>query len=390
LAATLLGPPRASAEDVDRSLALVAAAPDGVDAARRFAFNGTTPGPLIRVRRGMAVAVKLENRLPVATAVHWHGVRNNNAMDGVAGLTQDAVAPGASFDYGFTARDAGTFWYHPVFPERGDARTPGLYGLLVVEETNPPEVDRDVAMVIDNWTSARQDITLAPHERIRIRLLNAASDRMATLAFAGFEPFVVALDGQPTNEAFVPAGHRLDLPPGGRADILLDAPPVQGGRAGIALRDVDTIIEIASLAVRPGNPIRPSPLPRPGALEANDLPAEIALASARNVEIALDGKFRSGISPQPLFSVARGTPVTLALANRAAVAQVAHVHGHAFRLLHPFDDGWEPYWLDTVVVDAAETVRIAFLADNPGKWLLGTQPIDTVPGGSAGWFEVLP
>ena len=89
------------------------------------------PGPLLRVKQGDEVKVRLVNDLAEATAVHWHGVRLRNAMDGAPPLTQPPVGPGQSFDYRFVAPDAGTFWYHP--PERA---RPGFYGMLIVDEAD--------------------------------------------------------------------------------------------------------------------------------------------------------------------------------------------------------------------------------------------------------------
>ena len=77
-------------------------------------YDGIVPGPALRVRRGEEVRVRLINDLPEPTAVHWHGVRVVNAMDGAPPLTQAAIAPGDSFDYRFAAPDAGTYWYHPA------------------------------------------------------------------------------------------------------------------------------------------------------------------------------------------------------------------------------------------------------------------------------------
>src|SRR5437016_21907 len=73
-------------------------------------FEGTVPGPLLRVKRGEELKVRLVNELVTDMSVHWHGVRVPNAMDGVPGLTQAAIAPGDSFDYRFTPPDAGTYW----------------------------------------------------------------------------------------------------------------------------------------------------------------------------------------------------------------------------------------------------------------------------------------
>ena len=79
-----------------------------------WAFNGTAPGPVLRVRAGERLAVDVENGLDQPTSVHWHGIRIDNAMDGVPGLTQAAIAPGEQFPYDFVAPDPGTYWYPPA------------------------------------------------------------------------------------------------------------------------------------------------------------------------------------------------------------------------------------------------------------------------------------
>src|SRR5262249_25342347 len=89
----------------------------------------------------------------------------------------------------------------------------------------------------------------------------------------------------------------------------------------------------------------------------------------------------------PAFTVSRGRVVVLAFNNRADVAQSVHLHGHAFRLLDRLDDGWKPFWLDTLTVGPRQTDRIAFLADNPGKWLIEAQGLGTQTG-TATWFAV--
>ena len=101
-------------------------------------YDGIVPGPALQVRRGEEVRVRLVNELPEPTAMHWHGVRLVNAMDGAPALTQAPIAPGESFDYRFIAPDAGTYWYHPPRTARR-----GLYGVLLVTETQSVDVDRD-------------------------------------------------------------------------------------------------------------------------------------------------------------------------------------------------------------------------------------------------------
>jgi hypothetical protein len=79
-----------------------------------WAYNGQVPGPVLRVRQGERLDVSVENALPQATTVHWHGIRLPNAMDGVPDVTQPPIAAnGGRFSYAFACPDAGTFWYHP-------------------------------------------------------------------------------------------------------------------------------------------------------------------------------------------------------------------------------------------------------------------------------------
>ncbi len=106
------------------------------------------PGPTLRVRRGDEVKVRVVNRLAQPTAVHWHGLRLDNRMDGVPHLTQAPIAPGASFDYRFTAPDAGTFWYHPHW-HASEQLGRGLHGLLIVDEGS-----RSRSTAISRWCSA--------------------------------------------------------------------------------------------------------------------------------------------------------------------------------------------------------------------------------------------
>ena len=76
---------------------------------RIWSYGGATPGTALRYRRGDRLVATLNNELPQDTTIHWHGLRLPNAMDGVPGLTQKAVAPGDSFDYAFDLTDAGTY-----------------------------------------------------------------------------------------------------------------------------------------------------------------------------------------------------------------------------------------------------------------------------------------
>ncbi|MGQ0445463.1 MAG: multicopper oxidase family protein [Beijerinckiaceae bacterium] len=407
-----------------------------------WSYNGEVPGPLLRYKKGEEVKVRLVNKLAQPTSLSWHGVRIVNAMDGVAGLTQEPVPPGGSFDCRFTPPDSGLFWYHPhALPFIGEQRDRGLYGVMIVDERDPPMADRDMLVVLADWKldgkgqlggfNAGTDAagagrigplvtlnsravpveeTLPPASRLRQRILNAASTRLMVIAFKGVKPLILAVDGQPC-EAFEPARQTIPLGPGARFDVMLDLPGDAGADAIMTLLG-DNEPDRVLLAFKTAGEKR-SPLPPIASLPQNPLlPSEINLAASRKVDILieamaamgsgpipaavqdrplywkLNGKAFTGFAPAPLFSVKRGTSVTLGFVNHTAFVQQMHVHGHAMRLLHDLDDGWEPYWRDAVLVPQGKTKHVAFVADNPGKWVIECLMAGRQTTGMMTWFEV--
>lgn len=435
VAATLL-PTRVAGETPDKPIVLEAGparlrlAPSGDTAV--WAYGGQVPGPLLRIKLGESVRVRLENGLAQPTTLCWHGVRLPNAMDGVAGLTQPPVAPGAAFDYAFTPPDAGLFWYHPhVFPQSAEQVGRGLYGALIVEEREPPRVDDDILLVLDDWAldatgallgdfaSVAQArgagrigalvtvnakpvplaLTAQPGARLRLRVLNACAARIALVGFDGAPPTLVAIDGQPS-EPFRPARDTVPVGPGSRFEVMLDM-PAKAGRVAIVLRGLGTPdIALAEVAIA-GAPVPPHP-PIARLPENPLLPTRIPLerATKRDLVIAptpaadthwawsLGGAPADGVSGAPLFKVKRGGAVTLGFVNKSEQVQQMHVHGHVFRVLHDLDDGWDPYWRDSILVGPGKTKHVAFIADNPGKWAIESLILDRQVTGLAGWFEV--
>ena len=416
-----------------------------------WGFDGTVPGPLLRVKRGDEVKVRIVNELPEATAVHWHGLRLPNAMDGVPHLTQEPIEPGKSFDYRFAAPDAGTFWYHSHLYSSEQIER-GLYGVLIVDEPAPVAVDQDIVLAFDDWrltpdgkvdeASFRSfhdaahegrignfltvngapsfNIPVKVNERLRLRLVNTANARVFTLRLDRHAARVMALDGQPA-QPFLAADGRVILGPGNRADLFVDATLGPGASAPIVMETVRGNVPLVHLRYANGAPARPAPLPGPAPLPANPLPERMDFIGALRLDVPLEGGAMSplmmrgrmgggeipghGIDPNariwtlagsassghhgpPLFSVKRGRTVVLAFKNDTAFPHAMHTHGHHFRLLDQLDDAWKPFWLDTVVVDPRQTARIAFVADNPGKWMLHCHMIEHQETGMAAWFEV--
>ena len=419
--------------------------PDATIEASLLGYQGQCPGPLLRVTKGQPLDLRLENGLQEPTSLHFYGVRGRNAMDGVAGLTQAAVKPGDTFDYTITPPDAGIFWYHALVQGRASEQVDrGLYGMLIVDEAAPPPVDRDMAIIIDDWrleadgaispdyravadigrggrlgnmltvngAQAPFSLTAAPCSRLRLRFLNAASARVCPLKFEAVQARVVAIDGQPC-DPFDPLRRTVIMSPGSRFDIVVDLSPETGseGRIGIALG-----VTVPLLTIKTEGEALPTRPPFQ-ALRGNGLPPAIKLQDAVRADLAITGglprnavsaPFRpdekssdpttiwtlnqgalGGFSGKPLFSAKRGSPIVLAFRNQTQWAEVLHVHGHNFRLLHPFDDGWEPYFLDTLYLAEGQTSRVSFVADNPGRWAIRSSILEHFDGGVATWYEIL-
>src|ERR1700676_4477762 len=115
-----------------------------------WCYNGKTPGPEIRLRQGERLRLVVENQLPQHTTIHWHGVRVPNAMDGAPMVTQPPIQLGGSFTYEFAVPDAGTYWYHP-HAHSAEQVGRGLAGPFIVEELEPPMVDRDIVWVLGDF-----------------------------------------------------------------------------------------------------------------------------------------------------------------------------------------------------------------------------------------------
>jgi FtsP/CotA-like multicopper oxidase with cupredoxin domain len=397
-------------------------------------YEGATPGPLLRLRKDEELKVRLSNKLTEPTSLCWHGLRIANAMMGVGGLTQPPIPPGASFDYRFTPLDSGFNLYRPHAGAATSGQAGrGLYGPLIVEEASPPQRDLEAVVALADWkldaegrvqddfsdpalargagrlgplVAANNGATPAvfapaPGARVRLRLVNAANARIMVIRVEGAKPLIVALDGQPC-EAFEPLHNAFPIAPGARFDMMFDIPrdgtPVRfvlrGAAASAAVGEADRPVIVFAPS---GEPATPRP-PLAG-LEPNPrLPVEIDLQRARRVDMtiaggggapfSINGATSAGWPAKPLFSVTRGAPVTLGFVNDTGVAQVLRLYGHFMRLLHAMDDGWEPYWRDSVVIAPGKTGHVAFVADNPGLWPIESAIPEHQAAGVATTFAV--
>jgi FtsP/CotA-like multicopper oxidase with cupredoxin domain len=245
-------------------------------------------------------------------------------------------------------------------------------------------------------------------ERIRLRLINAAIARMVALRIKGHRPVIVALDGQPC-EPHEPADGRILLGPAMRADVMLD----MQGEPGQSYPVVDDFYArlsytLARLSYDAAPPLRPHPLDAPLRLPPNPVPhPELATAVVQEVRMqggmmggngmggmmgmgsgaawAINGQSMTGdgnAGMPPLFQIARGRSCILDFRNETAWWHPMHLHGHSFNVLSrdgapvPHDE-----WGDTVLVRPREQVRVAFVADNPGDWMLHCHVMEHQVGG---------
>ena len=129
---------------------------------KMLGYNGSVPGPLIKVKQGSEITVHFTNETDVETTLHSHGVRVANAFDGIPDITQDPIPVGGSFTYRLKFPDAGIYWYHPHIRE-DYAQELGLYGNFLVEPNDPaywPPVNREVPLVLDDILL--EDGTISP------------------------------------------------------------------------------------------------------------------------------------------------------------------------------------------------------------------------------------
>ena len=116
-----------------------------------FTINGTVPGPLIRMKEGQEAVIRVINGLAETTSIHWHGLLVPPEMDGVPGVSFAGIPSGKSFEYRFTVRQNGTYWYHS---HSGGQEQKGVYGPIVIEPKVPAPFfyDRDYVVLLSDWT----------------------------------------------------------------------------------------------------------------------------------------------------------------------------------------------------------------------------------------------
>src|SRR6187455_1263532 len=207
----------------------------GEDRVRMLAYNGSVPGPTLRVRQGSELTVDVVNEGDLDATVHWHGLRLENDFDGTT-ETQAPMPIGGSFSYRLLFPDPGIYWYHPHIRE-DYGQEMGLYGNIVVEPADPdywPPANRELALTLDDvliedgrvapfsrtesnytamgrfgnvlLTNGEPNLSLSARagEVVRLYLTNTANTRVFNVAIPGVRMKLVGGDsGRVEREAFV-------------------------------------------------------------------------------------------------------------------------------------------------------------------------------------------
>lgn len=354
-----------------------------------YTVNGRSPGPLLRARVGELVEVRLVNdNVSDGVTLHWHGVDVPNAEDGVAGVTQDAVLPGQTHVYRWIARASGTYWYHSHQVSHEQVRG-GLLGPILIEPDRAtpdvsPAVSDQIALLHDygqgnalNGVTGPTTIPAEPGQQVRVRIINTGNG--AVTAWAPGTPFtVVAIDGTDLVGPTPLTDQRLNVPGGGRMDLLVTAP------ARVEFDGSSTLI------------LGSDPLPGEGGLPPSDAfdpltygaPAPLPFDPDRadrtfDYRIGhrpgfLDGKpgmwwtINGHLFPDvPMFMVSEGDVVRFHITNKSGEVHPMHLHGHHAVVLsrNGVAATGSPWWVDSLDVASGDSYEVAFLADNPGIWM---------------------
>lgn len=340
-----------------------------------------------RLRRGDTVALTIINALTSPAVLTWRGI------DGAA--PAQPIPAGGDTSYRLPLGQAGTLFGEVTLT---DGSLPARAVALVVEETAPPETDGDETLLIEEWqvhgdgraVAAGQDsgdaatvftvngkptldISSAPNSRLRSRLINGSQRSVIALRIPNYDIHVIAIDSRPA-EPFIARNSQLVLAPGSRIDAIIDVTGSPGSTAPILLHDGRDMRRIGTVACTDQPASRATPLPAPTSLPTEGLPEKLDLARAVRAELPLAGTPWSPLASldtaRPAIRAKRGQTVTLAIRNTGQQPLVVRLHGHHARLLDRLDDGWKPYWVDTLPVGPGVTERLAFLAEFSGRHLL--------------------
>ncbi len=355
-----------------------------------FTVNGTSPGPAIRARVGQLVEVLLRNEsVRAGVALHWHGVDVSNAMDGVAGVTQDRVPVGGEFTYRFVLDRSGTYWYHSH--QVADAQVAGgLFGpLIVLPRANLPQ--RTDVLAIAHTNAGVRTLDGEPGNRrvdsaagrpVRVRVVNTDNGPVPVWVDTPYR--VLAIDGNDVRAPTVLAGKLVTVTAGGRVDLEI-TPPADGSAVRVQISRGSALIIGPHGAAAPPASTQPTaefdPLsygsPAPLRFDPQKATRRFDYSIGRRPGFVqgrpgLFWSVNGHLFPNvPMFVVAEGDVVVMHLENHSGEVHPMHLHGHRAVVLarNGVVATGSPWWFDSLNVRDGENYDVAFVADNPGIWM---------------------
>ena len=392
-----------------------------------WSYNGTVPGPLVEAQVGDKLIAHLENKLPEATTIHWHGIRLPNAMDGNP-MVVPPVVPGGTFRYEFTFKDAGLFWFHPHI--RSDVQVQkGLQAPLLVRGPNEPRSDDERVLVIDDVRLKADGsldeylddtgkmmgregnvqivnghpsptLRVRPGATLRLRLVNTANGRFFHLRVPGHRLHVIGTDG-----GLVPHPYeteRLLMSPGERYDVMISVqkepgtvevwndPHERGHESGNAPATV-----LWKLRVEGAPVVDPAPIPSSGpALErlaAKGAAIPIVLdEGSQNGEMVftVNGKAHPDVPP---IGIKLGETRFLHVTNASDMDHPFHLHGFFFQVVSRKGKPEPAERLankDTLIVPMKSDLVLAARFDEAGRWMYHCHILEHAEAGMMGDIDV--
>jgi FtsP/CotA-like multicopper oxidase with cupredoxin domain len=383
-----------------------------------FAYNGTVPGPLLRVREGQRVDIDITNDTDVSDIAHWHGLYVPSMADGAMEEGSPMVERGETRRYSFAPKPRGTRWYHSHDIAGKDLTRSlysGMYGFFIIDPANEPgRYDREVLLAVHHWEPrwvSMQDIRKGPPpdnglevqyasasfndkmlghgepirvregERVLFRLLNASATENVMIALPGHRFMVVALDGNP-----VPSQRSVEtmfLAPAERVDAI-----VEMNRPGVwilgSVKDDDrrmglgVVVEYANQG---GEPQWQGP-----ANSAWDYTIfgdeETVPTPDHRLELAFEkipggrGGYnrwmlngRSWPDTNPLLTTEVGKRYRVVMTNKSGDNHPVHLHRHTFEVTKVGDKTTSGVMKDTINMTRYSSIEIDFVADDPGPAL---------------------
>ncbi len=385
---------------------------------KTFGYNGTAPGPVLRLPEGRQVSFEISNETDIDDIVHWHGLYVPSEVDGSMEEGTPVVPRDGARRYTFTPKPAGTRWYHSHnFAGKDLSRSTysGMFGFLIVEPaSNPAHYDQEVLLAAHHWEGtwvSMQDQRKGPPpdnglevmyasasfndrmlghgepvrvregQRVLFRLLNASATENIRLALPGHRFTVLALDGNP-----VPTRQTVDVLTLGVAERV-DA-VVEMNRPGVWIfGEVDDDARKMGLGVvveyanEQGEPQWLEPpksqwdytvFGRAG--EGSPPDGHFALTFEKILggrggynRWTINGK--SWPDTDPLFTVEQGKRYRIVMNNNSGDTHPVHSHRHTFEVVKVGDKTTGGVMKDTLNMPRFTTAEIDFIADDPGATL---------------------